>query len=258
MSEPASAASAAPAASAPVAAAPAPASAPAAPAADANAAAAGAQAAAATPDAQAPAPDVQALTDARTYLKDVLGDEKALEGKTDVELLALASGAKAQAAKFGTAPENYETFTAPEGMTLDAGVVSEFAGTAKELGLSQEKAQTLINKLSPVIAQRQAAHVTETLTKADTEWQAAAKADPEIGGDKFDENVAIAQRAMTLATPAMKQLLNDSRLGNHPEVMRWMFRVGSQMSPDGKHFTGQPVGSQGEKSLEDRMWPAKS
>lgn len=56
------------------------------------------------------------------------------------------------------APERYE-FTAPEGSELDAAVTDAFAGVAKELNLTQEAAQKVVDKMAPLMAQRQAEQV---------------------------------------------------------------------------------------------------
>lgn len=173
----------------------------------------------------------------------------------NAQTAAAKAAADAQAKAAQGAPEKYEPFTAPEGTMLNDGVMGKFQGVAKELNLSQEKAQTLVSKLAPVITARQTDHITETLAKADAEWTAAVAADPEIGGTNQAANVAVAKRAIdTFGTPAFKQFLNDSRLGNHPEWVRFAYRAGKAISPDGTHVAGSEPG-QGQKSLEARLWP---
>lgn len=235
-------------ASAPAAAAAPAATAPAAPASQAPAATAAAAAAATAPSADAKATAEQA----REFLKSVV-DPKTLEGKTDEDLTKLAATVKARATAAG-APEKYEDFKAPEGVTLDAGVMAEFGGVAKALDLPQDKAQTLVEKLAPVIAKQQSDHITATLTKADAEWLAASKADTEFGGAEFDKNVGVAKHAInTFGTDAFKQFLNDSRLGNHPEWVRFAYRIGKAISQDGTVVAGSQPG-QGPKPLEARLW----
>jgi hypothetical protein len=132
-------------------------------------------------------------------------------------------------------PEKYE-FTAPEGVELDAEVLTEFEGVARELGLPQDKAQAVIDKLAPKIAAQQKATFEGLLTKADAEWTAASKIDPEFGGEKLDENMAVAKKAWeTFGTPELQNLLNTSRMGNHPEIIRWAYRVGKAISEDTIH-----------------------
>lgn len=162
-----------------------------------------------------------------------------------------AEAAAAEAAKNAGAPEKYEPFTPPEGGKLDATVMEQFGDVARELNLPQDKAQLLIDKMAPKIAERQAAQA-ETMR---TEWAAQATADKEYGGDKLPENLAVAQKAMTaFATPELTQLLNDTGLGNHPEVIRFMVRAGKAIGED-KVVTGGVPASQ--RSTADVLYPTK-
>lgn len=178
--------------------------------------------------------------------------------KADPNAQAAAAKAAEDAAKAKAegAPEKYEPFKAPEGVVLDDTVVNEFQATAKELNLSQANAQALVDKLAPVIAKQQGEHIHAQLAKADAEWLEASKADSEFGGANFDANMVVAKNAIeAFATPAFKQFLNDSRLGNHPEWVRFAYRVGKSVSADGKHVAGVEPG-RGDKSLAEKLWPA--
>lgn len=131
-------------------------------------------------------------------------------------------------------PEAYE-FTPPEGVELDAEAVTAFGEVARELGLPQDAAQKVVDKLAPVIAQRQLAQAEafySDIGGPPTGWADASKADKEFGGAKLAENLAVAAKAMSLATPEMRALLDKTRLGDHPEMVRWMYRVGKSISED--------------------------
>ena len=126
------------------------------------------------------------------------------------------------------APEAYE-FTPPEGHVLDDGVIGKFSEVAKELNLPQDKAQKVLDVMAPAIAERQAAAL-QSMTQ---EWAESARADKEFGGEKLDENLAIAKTALDkFATPEFTKLLNDTGLGNHPEVLRVFVRAGKAISQD--------------------------
>lgn len=126
------------------------------------------------------------------------------------------------------APESYE-FKAPEGVRFDATVIGAFSEVAKDLNLSQDQAQKVLDKMAPVIAARQA----EQLQAARTEWAEAAKTDKEFGGEKLAENLGIAKKALdAFATPELRTLLEESGLGNHPEVIRVFYRAGKAISED--------------------------
>lgn len=58
------------------------------------------------------------------------------------------------------------------------------------------------------------------------EWEAAAKADKDFGGDKFDENLTAAQEALDkLGTPELRDMLKQTGLGSHPEVIRLFVKL---------------------------------
>ena len=126
------------------------------------------------------------------------------------------------------APEAYE-FAQPEGHAIDENVISKFSEVAKELNLTQANAQKVLDTMAPAIAERQQAAL-QTLS---AEWVEAAKSDAEYGGDKLGENLAIAKTALDkFATPEFTKLLNDTGLGNHPEVLRVFVRAGRAISQD--------------------------
>ena len=186
------------------------------------------------------------------------GDQKAAAAAADDKGAAADAAAKGgeEAGKDGKpddkpagAPDNYE-FKAPDGVTLDDAVVGAFAEVAKDLNLPQEQAQKVIDKIAPVLATQ----ATERLKAARTEWVETAKADKEFGGDKLEENLGVAKKALeAFATPELRTLLEDSGLGDHPDVIRLFFRVGKAISEDGV-VSGKP-GTSAPLSIAQRMYP---
>lgn len=148
------------------------------------------------------------------------------------------------------APEKYE-FTLPEGIQLDDKGTAAFSEVAKELNLTQEAAQKVLDKMGPVISGRHA----EALTQAKAQWVEGSKSDKEFGGEKLGENLAIAKKAFdTFGTPELRTLLNESGLGNHPEIIRAFFRAGKAISED--KFVPAGSGSpKGAKGLADALYP---
>lgn len=126
------------------------------------------------------------------------------------------------------APEKYE-FTAPEGKAYDPGILESFSGAAKEANLPQDVAQKLIDTMVPALQARQA----DQLKAIHKEWQDASSVDKEFGGEKLTENLGVARKALdTFATPELRMLLETTGLGNHPEVLRLLFRAGKAISED--------------------------
>jgi hypothetical protein len=162
------------------------------------------------------------------------GEKTAEQKAADEAAAAAAEAAAVEAAKAAGAPEKYEPFVAPEGTAIDATVLTQFEEAARELNLPQDKAQQLIDKMAPAMAQQQAAQMQQL----SQDWQAAASADKEYGGDKLAENLGYATKAVdTFASPELKTMLRETGLGNHPELVRFMVRAGKAISED-KIVTG--------------------
>ena len=150
-------------------------------------------------------------------------------------------------AEVKAAPETYE-FKAPEGRVFDSEVIAEYSKVAKELNLSQEAAQRVLDAVGPKLAERQAAQV-EAVRNG---WADNSKADKEFGGDKLTENLGVAKKALDqFGTAELRSLLNESGLGNHPEVIRFMYRAGKAISEDRIVTGSAATAKSGPKSFSD-------
>lgn len=131
------------------------------------------------------------------------------------------------------APEGdagYADFTLPEGVELDAEGATELSAIAKELNLSQTSAQKLVD-LALAKQARDAAASTAHIEGIRTGWQDATRADKEFGGDKLPASLAVAQKALKqFGTPELNELVVGAGLGDHPEFIRLMVRVGNAVS----------------------------
>lgn len=75
----------------------------------------------------------------------------------------------------------------------------------------------------------------QTINATKTKWADAAKVDKEYGGEKFEANLAGAKEAMTtFFAPDFIKFLDESGLGNHPEMIRGLYRIRQQFGADGK------------------------
>lgn len=130
------------------------------------------------------------------------------------------------------APEKYD-FKAAEGVDLDTEALKDFEPVARDLNLTNEQAQKLVDAYPKILAgvqQRQA----EAWQKQTEDWAASVKADKEIGGDKLTANLSAAQRALDqFGGPALKEYLDSTGLGNHPELVKTFVKIGKAMSEDG-------------------------
>ena len=129
------------------------------------------------------------------------------------------------------APENYEfnpkVADAPQ--ELDPEVLTAFGDVAKELNLSQEAAPKVLDKVAPVVQAKQA----KALEDAKAGWVNDSQSDEEFGGENFDANLKTAKSALdTFGNDALKSLLVETGFGNHPEIIRFMYRAGKAISED--------------------------
>lgn len=129
-------------------------------------------------------------------------------------------------------PITYEDFALPEGIALDSEVMGEFLPFAQELKLDQVGAQKLVDmgsKLASKIQQQAMDAWQEQITG----WAEQTRNDPDIGGNNLQSTLASGRAALeSFGTPSFNQLLKDSGIGNHPEMIRFMNRIGKEISND--------------------------
>lgn len=146
------------------------------------------------------------------------------------------------------APESYE-LKMPEGIELDKAAADEFTAVAKELKLDQPTAQ----KLADIAAKMQQRQVESHQTLVQS-WVEKVNTDKEIGGDKLQENLGIARKALeTFGSPELRDVLNATGFGNHPEVIRAFYKMGKAISED-RFVKGSPPGP--ETDIAKRMFPS--
>lgn len=135
------------------------------------------------------------------------------------------------AATAAAVPEKYE-FKAPDGVTFDQAQIDAFTPIAKELKLTNDQAQKLVDFHTNTVKSAQAAQAASVSAET-SEWGRQSASDKEFGGAKFAENTGIAVKALDkFGSPALRQALDKSGMGNHPEVVRFFWKVGQTLSED--------------------------
>ena len=151
------------------------------------------------------------------------------------------------------APDTYKDFSVPEGIEIDPKVLEEFQGTAKDLNLSQDQAQKLIDMQSK-LAEVSKAKAEAAWADQQSKWREAAQNDEEYGKGKYDESVSIARSAMfEIGGAPLAKALEETGMGNHPEFIRFMYRVGKATRDDNFNF-GKGSAS-APKSHADVLYP---
>lgn len=163
------------------------------------------------------------------------------------------------------APESYETFTLPEGFTLEGERAKQATEFFKANNFNQAKAQEAIDffvKLQTEEAGNLSAQMPELIQGAVEQareqeretWGAALKTDL---GEKYDETVAAARvTVQAFETPELIDAFNSTAVGNHPELVKLLAKVAPFLKDSKTDGIGRDASSAGEKKpLANRMYP---
>lgn len=128
-------------------------------------------------------------------------------------------------------PETYE-FKVPEGMEIDNNFATAMQPVLKDLALTQEQADKLVSVYTEQLNHSQEAQQQAKTLQAE-EYVKTLKADKEFGGAAFDSNVSTALSAVNkFASDDVKQVLNETGLGNHPAIVKMFHQIGTAISED--------------------------
>lgn len=145
----------------------------------------------------------------------------------------------------GTEVEVVYEFNLPEGVQFAESEVDEFKTVAKDLKLPKDAAQRILD-----IATKREQVRAEAFQTTVAGWAEATMADKELGKP---ENLAIAKKFVdTFGTPELKEVLNSSGLGNHPEVARMLLKAGRQISED--TIVGKGNGANATRDTADILY----
>ena len=182
------------------------------------------------------------------------GETQNAEVNADAGKVAASDESQAQqtdsADKAAEAPESYE-FKLPEGIEADKSALEEFTTFAKELKLKGEDAQKAVDIGMRMVERQQEAH-----RKLVESWAEEVKGDKELGGDKLNQNLAVAKKAVdAFGGPELKAMLDQTGLGNHPAVIKMFVAVGKKISEDSL-VQGDRSGAGAPKSIAERLYPS--
>lgn len=120
----------------------------------------------------------------------------------------------------------------PEGVELDQAAVDAFGPLMNGAKFTQEQAQEFATAFAE-FRQAEAQKQSEAFSNQLENWAKESESDKEFGGDKFEQSAKLAVQAVEkFGTPELKQLMDDTGLGNNPEVVRFMYRVGKAIQED--------------------------
>jgi hypothetical protein len=121
---------------------------------------------------------------------------------------------------------------------VEEALVTEVSEFAKAHNFTQEQAQAYMDRELKLAAEATAENEA-AIRKLQEGWREQAKADPKLGGEKFDENLAVSKRALTKFFPEIMKEANKHPFLDHPEVLRGLVSIGQLISSDGEFVGGQ-------------------
>ena len=164
-----------------------------------------------------------------------------------------ASADKPAEAKASGAPEKYEAWSVPDGYELDQGLVDEASPIFKELGLSQEASQKLVDFYAKhALATNK--EVMDAWTATRTEWRESMKTDPDLGklvgkDGNFGPDSPLIQtvnRALDgLQNPKLvsdfKAAMDLTGAGDNPAFVRVLHALASKVTEGTSYAKGDPA-----------------
>lgn len=139
----------------------------------------------------------------------------------------------------------------PEDLIVPEGVKENFLEVLNDQELTPaQRAEKLIELQTGVAKQQQ-----EAWTTMQQEWQAEVKADPEIGGAKFDQNLAnVGKLVQEYGSDEFRSVMDMTGAGNNVHVIKFLSKIADQLS-EGGPVSGQAPASS-EPDIASRLYPS--
>jgi hypothetical protein len=187
----------------------------------------------------------------------LLNDEGGEQGKKDGE-----ESKKPDAKKDGEgAPATYADFTLPEGYKLDDAVKTEVSGLFKEMNLSQEQGQKLID-FYVKNTQEAFTQPFKAWEDMNDQWREQAAEHPELRGKLGpgkEVNVTIAKAYASLENPELvaefKNVMDLTGAGNHPAFIRMFYNMAKRLT-EGTHVSGNGPTKDSQSAPGDKSPPS--
>lgn len=126
-----------------------------------------------------------------------------------------------------TPPEKYE-LKLPDQSPVDPKRLDAIAAEAKAEKMTQVQAQALVDREHKMMTEL----ITSHKDRIDG-WAKDSIADKEIGGPEINRNIELAKRLVdTFGSPLLQKKLEDSGMGQYPELLRLFVRMGKAYGED--------------------------
>ena len=174
--------------------------------------------------------------------------DPAAQAAADAAAKAQADAAAAAAALAAKAAEL--ELKLPADALVKPEYVASLKAYAKEIGLTQDQAQKLLEKENSSLAAFRDSQV-KAFNAEQSAWKDEISKDPLFGGtpEQIAANAELARRALqTYADPDFIKMLDETQLGNHPGLNRLLLKIGKASADDVLRGAGTPPVKPKEKA----------
>lgn len=192
-----------------------------------------------------------ALTAAEVLYDHVMPDNQvqSIEAQMSNNGQPAAGNGGAAPATQAVNPTEYQ-LTLPDGYTATEAELQLFKDAARDMVLSNDQANALLKMHAEKVEQS----VNQAMEQIGLEWAAQSKSDPEIGGARLHEHVRAADQVIKrFGGDKLREVLTQTRLGDHPEIIRFLSKIGMAMG-EGAYNRGVDTPKAEEKSAADVLF----
>ncbi len=152
---------------------------------------------------------------------------------------------------------DYSQVQLPENYCYDQNLLNEFNDLAGRYNLSQKGANELMSlavKLTQLMSNNYSAAKAEQNRQKIDNYQQLLTSDRELGGNNLGKTIATANIAYSeFADNDVQQLLAESGLNCHPQIIRMFYNIGKKMQNDSVYPMNQAILP--KESREDILFP---
>jgi hypothetical protein len=136
------------------------------------------------------------------------------------------------------APEAYAAFDLAEGVQYSEAQMEGAKGIFKEINISQEDAQKLVNFQSEWATKLTQEHTdasAKALSTVQAGWTEQIRKDPDVGGTNLPGSQNLVKAALVNVTGGkeLEEILVKFGLASHPTIFKYLVNVGNRLSSDG-------------------------
>jgi len=139
---------------------------------------------------------------------------------------------------------DFSKVTLPEGMTLPDETQAVVKSVFTDPKLTPEERFSSLAKLYAAETAKATQAIHQSWHDLNNKWVSEIQADKDLGGERLTREVvpAVAKLLDTYGDPGVREALNLTGAGNHPAIIRTLYRAAKALT-EGGHIAGSPPGT---------------